>query len=354
MAEILGLTVSDFPFLRMKPANMPWVLWGNLAWGWRDKPHLRDWRNWPAPMQAEWGSDQDQGRTAGAAHQLRQHAQFRILRQALDVFRPDLLLVLYRDVHETFAGAERPQWWLHTHEAIRVQPYNLWTFFRDNWFEEDPSRSDVLRGHPQAAATLARHMESVGLAPRLVPRSPHPAGLGHNLIAGAVHLDFDRRQLDTPILPLGIDPFRFGRVRDEEGLTPLDLGRDDPPLTPRQAFDLGVEIARAFAPSPWRVALVAASDWSHANDAGKALERIHPDVEADRARFEQWRAGDYTRWPDTLSFEQFEAHAQWELLIPTVLAGAMSELGAGAPRHADFQPTWVCNDNFITTLFEPR
>ena len=42
MAEILGLTVSDFPFLRMKPANMPWVLWGNLAWGWRDKPHLRD------------------------------------------------------------------------------------------------------------------------------------------------------------------------------------------------------------------------------------------------------------------------------------------------------------------------
>ena len=40
MAEILGLTVSDFPFLRMKPANMPWVLWGNLAWGWRDQPQL--------------------------------------------------------------------------------------------------------------------------------------------------------------------------------------------------------------------------------------------------------------------------------------------------------------------------
>ena len=73
MADILGLTVSDFPFLRMKPANMPWVLWGNLAWGWRNKPHLRDPANWPAPMRAEWGSEQDQGRTAGAAHQLRQH-----------------------------------------------------------------------------------------------------------------------------------------------------------------------------------------------------------------------------------------------------------------------------------------
>lgn len=352
MAEILGLTVSDFPFLRMKPANMPWVLWGNLAWGWRDKPHLRDPRNWPAPMRAEWGSDQ--GLTAGAAHQLRQHAQFRRVGAALDEFRPDLLLVLYRDVHETFPGTERPQWWLHTHESVRVQPYNLWTFFRDNWFEEDPDRVDVLRGHPQAAASLAHHLEGVGIAPRLVPQSPHPAGLGHNLIAGAVHLDFDRRRFETPILPLGIDPFRFGRVRDEEGLSPLDLSRDDPPLTPRQAFDLGVEIVRAFRPSPWRVAIVAAGDWSHANDAGKQHERVHPDVEADRALFEQWRAGDYARWPDVLTFEHFEAHAQWELLIPTVLAGAMSEVGAGPPRHADFQPTWVCNDNFVTTLFDPR
>jgi hypothetical protein len=354
MAEILGLTVSDFPFLRMKPANMPWVLWGNLAWGWRDKPHLRDPANWPAPMRAEWGSDQDQGRTAGAAHQLRQHDQFRTVCRALDDFRPDLVLMLYRDVHETFAGAERPQWWLHTHEAIQVQPGNLWTFFRDNWFEEDPDKVVTLRGHPQAADVLAKHLTNVGIVPRLVPESPHPAGLGHNCIAGTVHLDFDRREFAAPVVPLGIDPFRFGRVRDEEGLSPLDLSRDDPPLTPNQAFDLGVEIARSFKPSPWRVAIVAAGDWSHANDSGKTNERIHPDVEADHALFAQWRAGEYGAWSQQLSFEQFEAHAQWELLIPTILSGAMSEVGAGAPQHADFQPTWVCNDNFVTTVFQPR
>lgn len=352
MAEILGLTVSDFPFLRMKPANMPWVLWGNLAWGWRQRPDLRDPANWPAPMRAEWGTDQ--GFAAGAAHQLRQHEQFRTLRGALDDFRPDLLLVLYRDVHETFAGAERPQWWLHTHDAITVRPYNLWTFFRDNWFEEDPDRAQTFHGHPQAAAAIARHLETVGIAPRLVSTSPHPAGLGHNAIAGAVHLDFERRAFGTPILPLGIDPFRFGRARDEEGLSPLDRSRIDAPLTPRQAFDLGVELARALRPSPWRVAVVAAGDWSHANDAPKTQGRIHPDIDADRARFAQWQAGEYTAWPDVLSFDEFEAHAQWELLIATVLAGAMAELGAGAPRHADFQPTWVCNDNFVTTVFEPR
>lgn len=354
MAEVLGLTVSDFPFLRMKPANMPWVLWGNLAWGWREHADLRDPRNWPAPMRAEWKDDQDQGRGAGAAHQQRQFAQFAILRRALDAFRPDAILMLYRDVHETFPGTERPQWWLHTHAAIRVQPYNLWTFFRDNWFEEDPERVETLRGHPELAGALARHLEGAGLTARLVPESPHPAGLGHNCIAGAVHLDFERREYATPIVPLGIDPFRFGRVRDEEGLTPLDLSRDDPPLTPRQAFDLGIELSRAIRPTPWRVAIVAAADWSHANDSGKENRRIHPDVEADRALFAQWRAGEYGAWPEQLSFEHFERHAQWELLITLVLAGAMAEVGAGAPVHADFQPTWVCNDDFVTTVFAPR
>lgn len=48
-----------------------------------------------------------------------------------------------------------------------------------------------------------------------------------------------------------------------------------------------------------------------------------------------------------------EQHAQWELLVTIVLAGAMTELKAGV-RHADFCPTWVCNDNFVTTIFEVR
>ncbi len=41
--------------------------------------------------------------------------------------------------------------------------------------------------------------------------------------------------------------------------------------------------------SRWRVALVAGVDWSHANDSARESQRIHPDVEADRVRFEQWR-----------------------------------------------------------------
>lgn len=353
MAEILGLTVTDFPFLRMKPANMPWVLHGNLAWGWRNQPHLRNTGNWPEPMRKEWLNDRDQGRTAGAVHQQRQFKQFLRLRRELDDFRPDIIVNLYRDVAETFAGEERPQFWIHAHDSVAVTPYNLWTFFRDNYFEEDPDRIDILTGHAEAALYLANHLQQSGITPRVVPEPIHPNGLGHNAIAAAVHLDWERREFGTPIIPVGIDPFRFGRDRDEEGLSPLDTSRDDAPLTPQQAFDLGVEMAKAWRASPWRVALVAGVDWSHANDTGKNLERIHPDVVADQARFAQWRNGRFGNWGASWTFDEMEQHAQWELLITIVLAGAMSETGSQV-TYADFQPTWVCNDNFVTTVFEPR
>lgn len=353
MADILGLTVADFPFLRMKPVNMPWVLHGNLAWGWRDKPHLRDPGNWPTAMREEWGSDQDQGRTAAARIQQSQIEQFRKLRTALDEFKPDVILCLYRDVAETFDGEERPKFWIHSHEAAQVTPYNLWTFFRDNYFEEDPDRSDIFHGHPAAAQHLAKALDTAGLAPRVVPTPIHPNGLGHNAIATAVHLDWDRQEYATPIIPFGIDPFRLGRTRSEEGLSAWDKSRDDTPLSPQEAFDLGREIARAYRNSPWRVAIVAGVDWSHANDAGTDLERIHPDVEADSRRFAQWQAGEFTNWGDNWSFDEMEQHAQWELLVTIVLAGAMSELDSKV-QYSHFQPTWVCNDNFVTTIFAPN
>lgn len=352
MAEILGLTVSDFPFLRMKPANMPWVLQSNLAWGWTDKPHLKDKENWPDEMRKEWGSDQDQGRTAGALQQQGQIAQFHKLGEALEEFNPDLMLFLYRDSAETFDGEERPKYWIHAHNAVECQPYALWTFFRDNYFEEDPDKVETFKGHRDAALHLAQALKAKDLNPRVVDKPIHPNGLGHNAIATAVHLDWAKREFSTPIVPLGIDPFRYGRTRDEEGLSVLDKSRDDAPLSPKEAFNLGVEIVKAYRDTPWKIAIVAGVDWSHANDSGKESERIHPDVEADRNRFEQWQKGEFSNWGDDWSFDEMEEHAQWELLVTIVLAGAMSELGCTV-NHAHFQPSWVCNDNFVTTIFNP-
>lgn len=349
MAEILGLTVSHFPYLRLKHYHMPSVLIGNLARGWVDKPHLKDPKNWPVPMREEWGNDS--GAATGKVAQDRQIDQFRKLRTALDDFRPDLMVFFYRDLSETHRSLAKPQWWIHAHEAI---PAKLFQIFgnRENYWEEDPDRVDALHGHREAAFYLARRLQDAGLNPLYAPESGAPLGLGHNALATTVHLDWDRRTFETPFIPIGVDPFGFMRTRNNEGLSPWD--RDMPrPLLPREALNLGGEIARAFKASPWRVALVAGTAWSHANDSGWEFERLHQDIEADARRFEEWKNNTFDTWADSFTFEEMEQHAQWELLVSMILGGAMKEIGSKV-TYADMQAHWILNSTWVTTIFEPK
>ena len=348
MGEILGLTLADKPNLRMKPHWIAGALKGNIAQGWKDKPHLKDPKNWPEPMRRDWGDDQ--GTTTAIAFQQRQIEQFRKLRAALDDFKPDFMVVLYRDVGETFESYARPLFWVHAHEQVQLQLFQIFGR-RDNYFDEDPDRVDTVLGHRPGALHLARGLQDAGFNP-LYSLEPMPHGLGHNLLAATVHLDFDRREFKTPLVPFGVDPFGFLRVRNNEGLSPWDrtLPR---PLLPREAFELGRTMARIYRSSPWRVALVAAVDWSHANDAAWEYELIHPDHEADRRRYEQWKNNEFDQWGDNWTFEEMEEHAQWEMLVTIILAGAMTEIGAKVV-YSHFDPTWVFLDNVVTTIFEVK
>jgi hypothetical protein len=349
MAEILGLTVADFPYLRMKPQYLPSVIMGNMARGWLDKPHLKDPKNWPQAMQDDWAMDQ--GLAVAQAVQARQIEQFRKLRQAIDELRPDLMVFLYRDLGETFRTHASPRYWIHAHEHVDTKLFQIHGI-RENYFEEDPERVDTLQGHREAALHLARRLQDRGFDPLYARESMHPNGLGHNALATAVHLDWDRRRFDTPIVPVAVDPFGFLRTRNAEGLSPWN--RDAPgPLTPREAFTLGQAIAGIYRESAWRVAIVAGVDWSHANDTAVDRERIHPDSEADRVRYDQWRNNEFDRWGDTWTFEEMEEHAQWELLVTIILAGAMTAIGAKV-RYSHFEPTWLFNDDYVTTIFEVR
>jgi len=349
MAEVLGLTVSDFPYLRMKPQYMANVVLGNMGRGWADKPHLRDPKNWPQPMQVDWG--RDQGLAAAKQAQDHQHQQFRKLREALDAFSPDFMLFLYRDRGETFRNFALPRYWIQAHDKVEAKLFQIHGI-RENYFEEDPDRVDTLWGHREAALYLTRQLQDAGFNPLHTLESMHPNGLGHNALATTVHLDWDKCEFKTPILPLAIDPFGFLRTRGNEGLSVWDPTAPRP-LTPAEAFDLGRTIGKLLRSSPWRVAMVAGVDWSHANDTCAEKGRIHPDIDADQKRFEEWKNNDFAKWGEGWTFEEMEEHAQWELLVTIVLAGAMTELGAKV-RYSDFHPTWLFNDDFVTTIFEVR
>ena len=67
---------------------------------------------------------------------------------------------------------------------------------------------------------------------------------------------------------------------------PLPVDELDPPSpSPRRHFDLGAACARILKDSPWRVALVASSSWSHA-----FLTRKHYYLYPDHAADQGWIA----------------------------------------------------------------
>jgi hypothetical protein len=129
------------------------------------------------------------------------------------------------------------------------------------------------------------------------------------------------------------------------------VGEPDPPApAPARCFDLGAATARALSAGPWRVALVGSSSWSHAFLTAKH-HWLYPDVDADRARFEELKAGTFACWRD-LSLADVEASGQHEFLNWLCLAGAMHALGRRA-EVVDYVESYVFNSDKCFAVFRP-
>ncbi len=131
------------------------------------------------------------------------------------------------------------------------------------------------------------------------------------------------------------------------------MGEDqlDPPSpSPARCFDLGRAAARVMSESPWRVALIASSSWSHAFLTPKH-HLLYPDVEADREMYERLRTGDYEAWR-RISLEAIEDSGQQEMLNWMCLVGAMAELDR-RPAETDLVETYLFNSSKCFALFPP-
>ena len=115
-------------------------------------------------------------------------------------------------------------------------------------------------------------------------------------------------------------------------------------------FGVGAAVARVLADSPWRVALVASSSWSHAFLTAKH-HWIYPDVAGDRARFDELASGNFARWR-SLTTAQIEDSGQQEFLNWVCLAGAMDALGRKA-EIIDYVESYLFNSDKCFALFQP-
>jgi hypothetical protein len=349
VADILGLGLTHYPGLAMR---------GNLAA--RIKTFMHDpllperYRNpatWPEPMRDEWSDDD--GVAASDRHRAALIDGMRWVRRELDAFHPDLVLVWGDDQYENFREDLVPPLSVLAYESFDVQP---WEHRRGaNSWDEPPDTTFHYSGHRQAGKYLATHLLEDGFEVAYAYR-PLRDPMPHAFLNTALYLDWDRAGFPYPILPFAINcygralvPLR-GTVLNNLANVPAESEMDPPSPQPWRCFDVGRAIARAMAASPWRVALVASSSWSHSFLTSK-YSFFHPDVEADKRMYHALRRGDYDVWRKT-SLGEVEASGHHEMLNWFCLAGAMAELGR-APQETRFVESWLCNSDKVFAVFQP-
>jgi len=331
MGEILGLGMTHFPSMSRK---------GNLAY--RVKHFMNDpllpevYHNpatWPEPMRLEWSDDD--GLAASDRHRAACIEGVRWAREELDAFNPDLVLVWGDDQYENFREDIIPPFAALAYDSFEVQP---WTHFKNNIWEEPDDKTFRWKGHRAAGKYLVSRLIEDGFDMSYA-YVPHHDDLPHAFLNTALYLDWDRKGFDYPMLPIAVNCYGRSVISQQGGVLmnlkdlPQEDNYDPPAPPPWRCFDLGAAIARAFADSPWRVALIASSSWSHSFLTSKT-HYFHPDVERDHEMYDALKSGNY------------------ELLNWFGLAGAMNELKR-LPQESTFVESWLCNSDKVFAVWRP-
>ena len=345
MGEILGIGATHYPPGLVPDEYKPWPLARMLQTDPRIPAHLKDPANWPEPMRAEWGDDE--GITSHKAHRARVFKAFRKIREEIDAFQPDFILIWGDDQYENFKEDIIP--------PFCVLAYDQLTFNRSSGCAAGPisgenrtTKSSPLLGiiRPGASSPADSWKKAstwrtpTGRCTRTGWVTPSPTRCCSWTLTARVSLSGPACGGEL-LRQFGDSQSRRGRAI---------LREPDPPSpSPRRCFEVGQATARVLKESPWRVVLMASSSWSHAFLTEKN-HWIYPDLEADRVMLEQLRAGDYTKWRD-VPLAQMEASGQQEVLNWVCLAGAMAELDYKA-NILDWVETWTFNAPKCLAVFK--
>lgn len=349
MGEILGIGLTHFPPLAGKDEQMGRILTRAL----QDPSLPERYRRpdgWPLPMQQEYSSDA--GKSAATRHREALVTQFRRARRLLDDFAPDVVLIWGDDQYENFKEDIIPPFCVMAYDAFEVMP---WEAYRGaNVWDEPKDQTFAYRGQPAAAKFLVNELLETGFDLAYAYRPLHHQ-LGHAFLNTLLFLDYDRQGFPYPIVPFQVNCYGRRVIAQRGGAVgwgnlPTEDELDPPSPPPWRCYDLGAASARVLAQSPWRVALIASSSWSHAFLTPKH-HLLYPDVESDRALYEALRAGDYQRWRQT-PLAAIEESGQQEMLNWMCLAGAMAELGR-RPSDTELIQTYIFNSSKCFASFKP-
>jgi hypothetical protein len=357
VGDVLGVGLSHFPGFVHADKEMAMRVKQVISSD-RVPAGLKDPANWPEPMRREWSTDE------GAAFAGEHRRQFlegaRKIRQTIDDFKPDAVVIFGDDQYENLREDMIPPFCVYILPNFELRPFAAWLRsgeFQPNIWNEPRDKVFAFDGHPQIGRFLAKAamQAEFDMSYAYKLRYPDTEGLGHAFNFTMVYLDYDREGWTHPIVPVAINAYGSGIIRNRGLVGHLfdnsDADADPPAPSPKRCFDLGAALARALKASPWRAVLVGTSSWSHAFLTEKN-HYVYPDVESDRRRFQALQAGDYLAWRD-LPLAELEQAGEHELLNWMPLVGAMHELGQ-KPSYCRFLETYTMNSCKCSAIFPPN
>jgi Catalytic LigB subunit of aromatic ring-opening dioxygenase len=342
MAELLLMGMTHYPLLATTDDQMAALLRTMM----KDPAvpaDVLDTNNWSAEMQAEWGTDE--ARSSAAAHRTVLRDGFAASRKALDEFNPDVILVWGDDQYENFREDIIPPYALLAYDDIDTKPWEKFPW--PNVWGEPKDQVHTVKGRPDIAKWLAKHLLDDGIDVAYAYKPLHHQGLAHAFMNTQLFLDYDRTGFPWPMVCMPINCYGSRVISAKGFFTPFgtEVEEDPPSPSPRRLMDVGGAVARHLKESPWRVAIVASSSWSHAFLTDKTW-RLRPDTPSDRAHYDALVAGNYAYWENTTT-TSIEDAGQQELLNWFALFGAARELGLGGPSEHTFNETQCFNSNKV-------
>ena len=348
MAEILGLGLTHSPSLIRPDEDGESSLKRTLRTNDAVPAEMKNPSNWPEPMRIEYG--EDEGYASAVRLRERMVAGFRELRKELDAFNPDFVVIWGDDQYENFREDIIPPFCVLAYDDFECKPFGEEGHAgRRNVWNEPPGTTFKYKGNKDAARTLVSGLIDRGVDMAYAYQPLHQPGLGHAVLNTLLYLDYDRKGFDYPVVPMLVNCYGSRVIRNRGGSVEHSPDPDPPGPSPKRCMQIGAAAAQAIKESPYRVALIASSSWSHAFLTEKH-HWLYPDIESDRARFAEMKDGDYQAWA-RISTAQIEDAGQQELLNWACLVGAVDELDYKADI-VDWYETYIFNSTKCLAVFK--
>jgi hypothetical protein len=254
MAEILGLGLTHYPPLIAPDEDKLIPLKRTLRTNQNLPAEMKNPSNWPEPMRVEYG--EDEGYASSLEHRARLVAGFRRIREELDAFNPDFVVIWGDDQYENFREDIIPPFCVLAYDDFECHPFtnrdgsprrNVWGEAADSTFN--------YRGHKNGARALVSGMIDRGIDMSYAYQPLHEPGLGHAILNTLLYLDYDRKGFDYPVVPFLVNCYGSRVIRNKGGSVEYSPDPDPPSPSPKRCLEVGSAAAQALKESPWRVRL---------------------------------------------------------------------------------------------------